>query len=195
LVLVCVAVLLTACGGGGDGGTNPKPQPVVQTGVFVDSLVAGVNYATASQQGVTNSRGEFNYLDGERVTFSIGGIVLGTADAGPVVTALMLVNGANDVSDPRVTNIIRLLISLDSDANPGNGINISPTTHTAAAGMSLDFSSATFDTHVQALLEAVNGADSQLVDAGEAQTHFNTTIKTSWGTMTWGTDCWNQVCP
>ena len=114
--------------------------------------------------------------------------------AGPVVTPLMLVDGAMDTTDPRVTNIVRLLITLDSDGNPDNGIEITAAAHDAAEGMSLDFASANFDTEVQTLVENVKGAGTQLVDAGSAQNHFNTSLKTSWGTMTWGTDCWGQVC-
>jgi len=199
LFLLLFAFVLVACSSGGDGGgTNPRntptPDPEVLTGVFVDSPVSGASYSTETQSGTTNSAGEYNYVAGESVTFSIGGIVLGTAMAGPIVTPLMLVDGAVDANDPRVTNIVRLLMTLDSDSNPENGIEITADTHDAAAGMSLDFASATFDADTQALVEAVKGTGTQLVDAGSAQDHFNTSLKTSWGTMTWGTDCWGQVC-
>ena len=199
LCLLLLTFVLVACGGGGDGGSpnpsgTPTPPPETLTGVFVDSPVSGANYSTDTQSGMTNLAGEYGYVDGEMVTFSIGGIVLGTAMAGPVVTPLMLVDGAMDTTDPRVTNIVRLLITLDSDGNPDNGIEITAAAHDAAEGMSLDFASANFDTEVQTLVENVKGAGTQLVDAGSAQNHFNTSLKTSWGTMTWGTDCWGQVC-
>ena len=199
LCLLLFAFILVACSSGGDGGSpnpgnTPTPDPEILTGVFVDSPVAGANYSTETQSGMTTSTGEYNYVAGESVTFSIGGIVLGTAVAGPVVTPLMLVDGAVDASDPRVTNIVRLLMTLDSDGNPENGIEITAEAHDAAAGMSLDFASSTFDADTQTLVEAVKGTGTQLVDAGSAQDHFNTSLKTSWGTMTWGTDCWGQVC-
>jgi len=201
LGLFLIVSLLVACGGGGDGDSpgggpsgTPSPQPDILSGVFLDSLVSGVNYTTETQSGMTNSDGEYNYTDGEEVTFSIGDIVLGTSLVGPVVTPLMLVDGAMDANDPRVTNIVRLLMTLDSDGNPDNGIEISAAAHTAAAGLSVDFASTTFDADVQALVDDVKGTGTQLVDAGGAQNHFNTSLKTSWGTMTWGTDCWNQVC-
>ena len=201
LGLFLIVSLLVACGGGGDGDSpgggpsgTPSPQPDILSGVFLDSLVSGVNYTTETQSGMTNSDGEYNYTDGEEVTFSIGDIVLGTSLVGPVVTPLMLVDGAMDANDPRVTNIVRLLMTLDSDGNPDNGIEISAAAHTAAAGLSVDFASTTFDADVQALVDDVKGTGTQLVDAGGAQNHFNTSLKTSWGTMTWGTDCWKQVC-
>jgi len=37
----------------------------VLTGVFVDSAVEGASYTTASRSGMTNSAGEFAYIDGE----------------------------------------------------------------------------------------------------------------------------------
>jgi len=201
LWLFSLLIVLVACSSGGDGGEpgggpsgTPTPNPDVLTGIFVDSPVSGANYRTATQSGTTSTAGEYNYVDGESVTFSIGGIVLGTAIAGPIVSPLMLVDGAVDASDPRVTNIVRLLMTLDSDSNPNNGIEITAVAHNAAAGMSLDFSSATFDADAQGLVDAVKGTGTQLVDGGSAQDHLNTSLKTSWGTMTWGTDCWGQVC-
>lgn len=199
LYLLFVTLLLVACSsGGGDSNPNPSntptPDPEILTGVFVDAPVAGANYSTETQSGMTNTAGEYNYVEGETVTFSIGGIVLGTAMAGPVVTPLMLVDGATDATDPSVTNIVRLLMTLDSDSNPDNGIEITTTAQEAAANMSLDFASTTFDADAQALIDTVKGTGTQLVDAGSAQDHFNTSLKTSWGTMTWGTDCWGQVC-
>lgn len=199
ICLLMCAFILIACSSGGDGGSpnpgnTPTPDPEILTGVFVDSPVSGASYSTETQTGTTNSEGEYNYVAGESVTFSIGGILLGTAMAGPVVTPLMLVDGAVDATDPRVTNIVRLLMTLDSDNNPNNGIEITADAHNAAMGMSLDFASSTFDADTQTLVEAVKGAGTQLVDSGSAQDHFNTSLKTSWGTMTWGTDCWGQVC-
>jgi hypothetical protein len=193
--LVAFTMLLSACGGGG-GSSKPKtnPPPVIQTGVFVDAVVSGANYVTETQSGTTNTAGEYNYIEGEHVTFSIGGIVLGTALAGPVVTPLMLVEGATDSSDPRVINIVRLLLTLDADGDPNNGLEITAAAHSAATGLSVEFDSATFDAEVQPVVDAVKGSGTQLVDAGNAQNHFDTTLKTSWGTMVWGADCWNQLC-
>lgn len=48
---VAAALTLTACGGGGTSTTvsnPPAPQAAVQTGVFLDSAVAGVDYTTDS---------------------------------------------------------------------------------------------------------------------------------------------------
>ncbi|OQY60674.1 MAG: hypothetical protein B6245_00005, partial [Desulfobacteraceae bacterium 4572_88] len=112
----------------------------VQTGVFLFNLVVGVEYRTSTLYGVTNSQGEFKYAKGENVTFSVGSIVLGMALGQNVITPVDLVEGASDESDPTVTNICRLLMTLDDDGNPDNGISITDKVRNAAAGMSVDFS-------------------------------------------------------
>jgi hypothetical protein len=79
---------LTSCGGsGGSDSTTATATATetetVSTGVFIDSAVEGLQYETSTQSGTTNSLGEYDYLAGETVTFSIGGIVLGSTIAGP----------------------------------------------------------------------------------------------------------------
>ena len=183
---------LVACGGGsGSGSTTPL---ATKQGVFVDSVVSGVAYSTQSKSGVTDANGNYDYVEGETVTFSIGGIVLGTATAGPVVTPLSLVSGATDATDPTVTNIVKLLLTLDADGNPDNGIEINQATVTAAAGVNINFSvsEAQFDTNTDVVnfVTAATGSPA-LVDATTAQTHFTATLNSSWGTMAWGTGQWS----
>ena len=57
---------------------RPGAAPSVLTGVLLDSPVEGVTFQTATQSGITNNLGEFKYIKDEMVTFSVGGIVLGT---------------------------------------------------------------------------------------------------------------------
>ena len=114
-LLPCVCALaITACGGSG-GSTDstvdttvPGTAPIdietsagtdsgsaegtasVLTGRFVDSPVSGLQYATASQSGVTDANGSFSYLAGEQVTFSIGDINFPATQASATVTPLNL---------------------------------------------------------------------------------------------------------
>ena len=196
LVLAASVLMLSACGGGG-GSENPTVPPTPSTGVFVDSPVAGLHYQTPTRSGTTNSVGEYDYLPGEMVTFSIGGISLGSALGGPVVSPLTLVSGATDATDPVVTNIVRLLMSLDDDGDPSNGIAISAATVTAATGISIDFTSADLaaDTGMVSLLAALPAVT--LVDAPAAQSHFSTTLaaQSQWGSMSWGTGTWQAAAP
>ena len=184
LMLGASVLVLSACGGGGGSG-NTTPPPTPSTGVFVDSLVAGIHYETPTYSGTTNSAGEYDYLPGETVTFSIGDIVFGSSPAGPVVTPLSLVPGATDATDPVVTNIVRLLLTLDDDGNPDNGINIDAATTTAATGLTVDFTAdLSLDAGVATLLTAIGSPT--LVDETAAQAHFTETLTTTWGNMSWG---------
>lgn len=197
LALSASVFLISACGGGGGSGTPPTVPPSPSTGVFVDSAVSGLHYQTPTRSGTTNALGEYDYLPGETVTFSIGGIILGSALGGPVVSPLTLVSGATDATDPVVTNIVRLLMSLDDDGDPSNGIAISATTVTAATGLSIDFTSADLaaDTGMVSLLAALPAVT--LVDVPAAQSHFSTTLaaQSRWGSMSWGSGTWQAATP
>ena len=127
-VLLTLTVLLVAACGGGGGGGSITPS----TGVFLDSPVNGINYRTASGSGKTNASGEFPFLAGETVTFSVGNIDLPSAAANSTITPLDLAN-STDVNHQVVSNILVLLQSLDTDGIPSNGIQISSAAHTAAA--------------------------------------------------------------
>ncbi len=135
VVSTLFAVALVACGDDkdGDGGDD------LLTGTFVDGPVAGLHFATETQTGRTNAAGEFTYAPGETVTFSVGGITLGSAPGAervtpfdlfgiePPSTALALRAEANDhrlTAFKRVANVALFLQALDADADPSNGIDL-----------------------------------------------------------------------
>jgi hypothetical protein len=188
---------LTACGGGGSDSATATATETASTGVFIDSAVEGLQYETATQSGTTNSLGEYDYLAGETVTFSIGGIVLGSTIAGPVVTPLSLVPDATSATNPVVTNIVRLLLSLDSDGDPDNGITISSDVTTAANDLTVDFSVADLsaDDGITSLLNNLQSIT--LVSESVAQNHFNQTLavqaKSTWGSLQWGSSQWRSA--
>ncbi|MGD8595332.1 MAG: hypothetical protein PVF82_21070 [Gammaproteobacteria bacterium] len=202
ITFLMMAVFFIGCGGGGDGDNSTPPAMEKQqltelTGVFVDGPVQNLVYKTATQSGKTDTNGRFLYVEGESITFSIGSVVLGSAPAAPVMTPMSLIPGASGPDDPAVINIVRLLLSIDSNQNTDDGIQLSDTSHTAANGLIIDFSlnPAQFSAReaVHTLVQSVR-ADGQLVDITVAQEHFNTTLSTSWGTMVWGQDCWQPSC-
>jgi YD repeat-containing protein len=133
-----ITTALTGCGGGSD--SSPETiKPEVQTGVFTDSPVEGLYYETVSQSGFTNEKGEFNYLEGETITFSIGSTTLGITKAQEVITPFTLTgvkalkyqteitnafSGLSPNSFEKAINIATLLQGLDSDGNPLNGIDL-----------------------------------------------------------------------
>ena len=113
LSLLTAAALLAAC--------TDDPDRV---GVLLDSPVEGAAYRLSSGgSGQTNAQGQFIYRDGDRVTFSIGGVNLPETAAKPEVTPLDMV-GASAPDDPRAVALARFLQTLDSDDNPDNGIRI-----------------------------------------------------------------------
>ncbi|WP_417360684.1 hypothetical protein [Gallaecimonas pentaromativorans] len=175
---LCLATLLTACGGSDGDDTPvsanppPTPAPVVSVGVFVDSPVAGIGYRTASQEGTTNSAGEFAYVEGESVTFFLGDLALPTVPASGQVTPADIAGG----DDTTATNILQLLQTLDMDGNPANGINISPDVAAAFAGTTLDLASASFDIEVGSVLASIDPALT-LVSENAAKSHFQDSLQ------------------
>jgi hypothetical protein len=151
---------LSACGGGGGGDASPSSSgtgsgttppatgtptppatggntPAVLLGLFLDSAVSNIKYKTATQSGTTNALGQFNYVAGETVTFSVGAVTLPPTPAAATITPLSLAN-TTDMGNSTVLNLLVFLQSLDDDGIPGNGIKI-PDTANAAATAVIDF--------------------------------------------------------
>jgi len=151
-ILFLGLVFLNACSSGGE----------VQTGVFVDSVVEGITYQTQTLSGTTNSKGQFNYYPNEIVTFSVGGVALGSSVGRGVITPVNLVAGATDVTNQAVTNICVFLQTLDEDGDLNNGIKINEKTRTivgaTASGLNFNQSASAFaaDSKVTAMMTALN---------------------------------------
>lgn len=152
--------------------SGDKKVDNVNSGVFLDSAVDGLEYSTPTQSGVTDSNGTFKYLDGEEVEFKIGGIKLGKVVGKSLLSPLDLAD-TNSPHNERVVETLRLLQSIDEDSNTSNGIKISDSTRTIANGMSEDLSgSFTVDSTLTNL-----GIDSSnIVGIYEAIEHFKGTL-------------------
>ena len=196
IVLVAFAFIIIGCGGGGgggDGGGSPSTAtPTLQTGTFVDSPVQGLSYETATQSGVTDANGTFKYQTGETIKFFLGDILIGQATAKETMTPVDLVPGATNEMHQSVTNICRLLQSLDNDGNPDNGINITQQIKNEIEGRSIDFNMSTSefgaDADVIALFNTLNamnafsgGVERTLCTAQQAQNHLRETLGTNDG--------------
>ncbi len=87
------------------------------TGSFRICPIEGLDYETQSQYGRTGTDGAFLYQEGETVTFSIGGIVLGSAPAEKKLTpadlSIEVAGDVNKIVNRKVTNMTRLLMSLN----------------------------------------------------------------------------------
>jgi hypothetical protein len=185
--MILVAALLTtamffACGGGSSGGDeSPGTTPTAATGIFKDSNVGGLQYTTSSgQSGTTDAFGHYNYMTGDTVTFSVGGVALGSAVASGVVTPVDLVVGGSS-SSTQVLNIVRVLMMIDANGDPDDGITISAAVQAAAVSWTpLDFSDLGFDTHVTPLItecQTADGGAHLLPDAVTAQNHLEASMR------------------
>jgi hypothetical protein len=141
LSLLPLALILAACGG---GGSSEAARPTVN-GSFVDGAVEGADYVAGSAaRAATGAKGEFTCKEGQSVSFSVGGIALGSAACAPIITPLQLA-GVSDVKDAKVVNRLLALQLLDEDNDPANGIKITADVKNAMAGKALDFSAAVAD--------------------------------------------------
>ena len=105
--------------------------------------ICGLKYKSPTAAGITNERGEFAYRDGEAVTFLVGGLVLGTAKGAAGINLAQLVNRVDGridkLHDPVVTNLARLVQSLDQDGEVESGVTISPVVHNLVGSPVVNF--------------------------------------------------------
>jgi hypothetical protein len=110
----------------------PKAKPMA--GHFVDANVNGLSYATSTQAGITapittstgetGKDGQFWFVTGEHIGFSVGNLFIGETLANKIISPVELFPGAM-MDDDRVANLARLLQSMDDDGVVGRGaINI-----------------------------------------------------------------------
>ena len=147
---IITTLALTGCGGGGDSSSNTS-APEIKTGIFTDSPVKGLFYETDTQSGLTNELGEFKYLEGETVTFKLGGSVLGVSQAQDIITPFTITGVKALTKQKEITNtflnqtpnsfekainIATLLQGLDQDGNEANGIDLGDA-HTLLSGITI----------------------------------------------------------
>jgi len=141
LSLLPLALALAACGGGGSN----EPVKLSVNGAFVDGAVEGADYVAGTAAKVaTGAKGEFTCKEGDTVSFSVGGLALGSTACAPIITPLQLA-GSTDVKDAKVVNRLLALQLLDEDNDPSNGIRITADVKAALAGKSADFGAAAAD--------------------------------------------------
>ena len=186
-IALALSILLIGCGSSDD--QEPLKTPTSATGqnsltlvgIIIDSPIEGLSYKTESKAGITNAKGEFSYLFGEQITFSIGDINFPVILAASKISPLDMAK-TQDINNQTVTNIIRFMQTLDSDSNPENGISISSAVSIAATGFSIDFlkiDDASFEAETSSFLNTVKPDSPTLISTAEATQHFKKTIDTS----------------
>lgn len=171
----------------GRGGSH-ESSVVVTTlarGHLVDRPVAGVEYRSGDTSGVTDASGGFDYPLGTAVEFRIGGIILGSAPGNAMITLFDLAPGSDEASRNAVTNLARLLQTLDDDGIAGNGLQIGPAVRQAAANLSLlrfEQDPAAFERDpvvvgaLSALAPKTQAGSRPLVSASSAMQHLNASV-------------------
>jgi len=132
LSLVAVATLFIGCGSSSDD--NSSSSVSVSTtdgsvrGQLIDDYIQGAQYKCADgKEDSTDLNGYFS-CESLPVTFSIGGLELGTLDKitsdNHVFPQDLLGVSRDDIDNEKVIAMAQLLQSLDKDENPENGIEI-----------------------------------------------------------------------
>lgn len=162
--LIASSVILAACGGS-------SSQPA--TGVFVDAPVEGLTYTgSTGMSGTTDANGGFLYEPGTTVTFSLGGVTLGTVTGAAMVTPVDMVEGSAP-DDPAAVAIARVLQSVDADGNPNNGIVIDRSKLAPGGAAPASWATAT-----DAQLTALLGGSATLKREDQARQHMTSQIAT-----------------
>ncbi len=107
---------------------------------------------------MTNALEEFKHLDGEVVTFRIGKVEIVSSLGAAFISRLDINNGFVGSGDA-VANIARLLKTLDTDNNPGNGITLPPTIAGLPSTLDIIDSSAVETALGQALVSVTDAMD------------------------------------
>ena len=178
LSLVTIAAL-TLAGCHGDEPHHPTTAPTIASGSFKDSTVSGLTFESGGQRGVTDADGSFSYEVDNFVTFSVGGVTLGSSIGAPIMTPVDLIPLASSDS-PQVKNIVRFLTMLDSTPPLSNGIQISSAVQSVASSWNqLDFTSVDLEADLAGIMSDVVSADARtpvLLNTVEAKQHLESTL-------------------
>ncbi|GAA4947323.1 hypothetical protein GCM10023314_20780 [Algibacter agarivorans] len=180
LLLFTFCALIFSCQS--DNEEDVKETPDLITGVFLDSTVENLSYATATQSGTTNSKGEFKYVEGETVTFSIGSLTFPPVTAAEIITPMYLAN-TTEVKNNTATNVARLLQTLDADGNPENGIVIPSQAASFAKAINFSVDSDAFENNpdVINLISNSGSTNTSLISVVETRAHLTQTMNLNLG--------------
>jgi len=115
-----ITASVSAIEGNGDGDVSTVERQDGEDATIVDGIIEGLYYETTSGfKGYTDENGEFDYYDGDEVTFKIGDLVVGSMDMGNTDDdKVFLQDLANvdrtDMNDEYVENMAVLLQSIDN---------------------------------------------------------------------------------
>jgi hypothetical protein len=143
------------------------------TGFFIDSPVQGLSYTSASHSGTTDAFGRFDFDGSESITFSFGDIILPSVSASKAIHVSDLYT--DGLTDTRTINLARLLLTIDSNGDSDDGIQLSADAiDPDITPDNLDFGSATFDADITDYIAQVANMNT-LVTIDDAIAHITET--------------------
>ncbi|MBN2896757.1 MAG: hypothetical protein JXK05_12790 [Campylobacterales bacterium] len=179
MVAASALVLSVLAGCGSDSDNDTK---VGYKGKFVDSAVAGLSWSCGGVSGTTDADGVFGECPaGSSVTFAIGNVTLGTMSPTKdnIFTPQDLVGVPRATADSAKANkIASLLLSLDCDGNPDNGVSITPAIVTElneAVGSSTNIANLSQEQvsgYAQQVIDAAPCINMQIVSPEAAASHL-----------------------
>ncbi len=111
-----------------------EPRPRSDVAAYIDGPVMGLDCAGPNGRSRSGAGGYLSAQPGERVTLSLGELVLGSGPASASMTSIDLDPSSTPLrAGNRAANVARLLHSLGTDPDLVAGINVTDA-HRAAAG-------------------------------------------------------------
>ena len=140
-------------GCGSDDNTTAA-APAVQTGTFVDAPVKGLKFKSATQEGITNEKGEFTYVNGEDVEFFLGTLSFGSVQGQTLVTPYTMAGVGIGEQNNKATNIALLLQNFDANQSDSTILDVSLLRDHNFSGVTLDSTPADMETTISSLFSA-----------------------------------------
>lgn len=112
------------------------------TGILAGPI-SGLRYKTPTHEGLTNSRGEFEYEPGERMTFLVGENPIGYVTAASRIHLAQVVPRVDGniakLKDSGLTNIARFVFTLGRGGERDDGTDIDPRVHDVIGDQRINF--------------------------------------------------------
>ena len=181
IIYLLISLFFIGCGGGGSSSSDTSSNTQTITGILLDSAISGVNYSCETTTDITTVDGKFTCPINSTVTFTIGGINLGSVtltssqDLQEITPAKLYGLENDNITDVRVLNFIQFVQSLDADNNATNGIDISSNVRNALLGYGLDISNInTIQNDLNTTLTAIGKS---LISQNQALEHYIDTLQ------------------
>ncbi len=180
---IFATLFLIGCGGGWGETTVQNPPEPTLTANLIDSAVAWASYDDGcGHTDKTTSDGTFHYKEGCNITFTVGGVNLGTILSSEIQSDTMVTiqdlvwTDRSNTSDEKVVKIAQFLQSLD-DNTSDDTITIGDAIHTHLKDTNFSFDG---NVTTQSLNTVLNIAWKTAITEAAAISHLDTIASRYW---------------